>query len=149
MMDLIGEDLSLEHPTWGRLHIRNKRPSGVDNFPSSHIVVLQHNATDGATIFDVPFNGMSWMDYIAARGFDVYCYDLPGYGHSERPPQMSEPAANNAPFLHTPDAVDCLSHVVAFVSARRNVDRVCLIGWSWGTAVSSMYAGAIPNTSSA
>jgi pimeloyl-ACP methyl ester carboxylesterase len=143
-MDLIGEDLSLRHPTWGRLHIRNKRPGGVDNFSSNRVVVVQHNATDGATIFDVPFNGMSWMDYIAARGFDVYCYDLPGYCRSERPPQMSEPAANNAPFLHTQDAVDCLSHVMDFVSTRRNVDRVDLIGWSWGTAVSSIYAGANP-----
>lgn len=144
-MELIGEDLSLQHPTWGRLYIRNKRPAGTDVFPSDRVVVMQHNATDGSTIFDVPFNGLSWMDYIASRGFDVYCYDLPGYGRTQRPPQMSEPAENNTPFLHTPDAVDCLSHIVDFVCERRNIGRLCLIGWSWGTAVTSTYAGSNPD----
>ena len=144
-MQLIGEDLSVQHPAWGRIYVRNKRPAGVDDFPPERVVVMQHNATDGSTIFDVPFGGMSWMDYIATSGFDVYCYDLPGYGRSERPPQMSEPAGNNPPFMHTPDAMDCLDHVVKFVCGRRNVERLCLIGWSWGTAVAGRYAGEYPS----
>lgn len=144
-MDLIGEDLSVRHPTWGRLHVRNKRPAGVERFSSDRVVIMQHNATDGATIFDVPFGGLSWMDYIASHGFDVYCYDLPGYGRSERPRQMSEPPENNAPFLHTPDAVSCLGAVADFVCERRGIETFNLIGWSWGTAVSSIFAGDNPH----
>jgi pimeloyl-ACP methyl ester carboxylesterase len=144
-MNLIGEDLSVQHPTWGRLFVRNKRPAGTEAFPPDRIVILQHGATYGSAAFDLPFGGISWMDYIAARGFDVYCLDLPGYGRSERPPQMSEPAENNPPFMRTPEAADCLGHVVDFVCKRRNVDRLCLIGWSWGTAITGYYTANHPS----
>ena len=118
---LVGEDLSVAHETWGRIHVRNKRPAGVDRFGSDRIVIFQHGATYGSIAFDMAFAGMSWMDYAAARGFDTYCIDLPGYGRSDRPAQMSEPAENNPPFMRTPDAADCLGKVVDFVCKRRGV----------------------------
>ena len=138
-MELVGEDLSVVHPTWGRIHVRNKRPAGLEQFAPDRIVILQHGATYGSAAFDLPFGGLSWMDYIAARGFDVYCLDLPGYGRSERPAQMRAPASENPPFMRTPDAADCIGAVVDFVCARRGVDRLCLIGWSWGTAITAHY----------
>lgn len=138
-MELIGEDISVTHPKWGRIHIRNKRPAGVETFAPDRIVVMQHGATYGSAAFDLPFGGLSWMDYIASHGFDVYCLDLPGYGHSERPPQMSEAADNNPPFMRTADAAACLGSVIDFVCARRHVERVSLIGWSWGTAITGLY----------
>ena len=139
-MELIGEDLSVHHPQWGRIYVRNKRPADIAKFAPDRIVILQHGATYGSAAFDLPFGGLSWMDYIASRGFDVYCLDLPGYGRSERPPQMAVPADQNPPFMRTPDAAACLGVVVDFVCARRDVDRLCLIGWSWGTAITGSYA---------
>ena len=139
-MELIGEDLSVHHPQWGGIYVRNKRPADIAKFPPDRIVILQHGATYGSAAFDLPFGGLSWMDYIASRGFDVYCLDLPGYGRSERPPQMAVPADQNPPFMRTPDAAACLGVVVDFVCARRDVDRLCLIGWSWGTAITGSYA---------
>lgn len=138
-MDLIGEDLFVPHPKWGRIYVRNKRPVGGEQFAADRIVIFQHGATYGSAAFDLPFGGLSWMDYIAARGFDVYCIDLPGYGRSERPSQMDAPANENPPFMRTSDAADCLGTVVDFVCARRGVDRLCLIGWSWGTAITGLY----------
>lgn len=138
-MKLIGEDLSVQHPKWGRVFVRNKRPAGVEKFSADRIVVLQHGATYGSAAFDLPFGGLSWMDYIAARGFDVYCLDLPGYGRSERPVQMNESAENNPPFMRTPDAADVLAGVVDFVCERRGVDSLCLVGWSWGTAITGYF----------
>lgn len=143
--DLIGEDLSVEHPSWGRIYVRNKRPAAKETFSPDRIVIMQHGATYGSAAFDLPFGGISWMDYIAARGFDVYCLDQPGYGRSQRPPQMSEPAENNPPFMRTPDAADCLGHVVDFVCQRRGVDKLCLIGWSWGTAITGYYTSHNPD----
>lgn len=141
-MELIGEDLSVEHPKWGRIYVRNKRPAGIETFNADRIVIMQHGATYGSAAFDLPFGGLSWMDYIAARGFDVYCLDLPGYGRSERPPQMRAPAANNPPFMRTPEAADALACVIEFVRARRQVDKLCLIGWSWGTAITGYFTAA-------
>ncbi|MGE0698730.1 MAG: alpha/beta hydrolase [Hyphomicrobiaceae bacterium] len=137
--ETIGEDLSIMHPAWGRIHVRNKRPAGVDRFPGQRIAIFQHGATYGGEAFDLPFGGLSWMDYAAQRGFDCYSLDLPGYGRSARPPQMDEPAERNAPFMRTPDAAGCLGAVVDLVRARRGVERVNLVGWSWGTAITSFY----------
>lgn len=143
-MELIGEDLSVLHPVWGKIHVRNKRPAGQTAFSPDRIVIMQHGATYGSAAFDLPFAGLSWMDYIAQRGFDVYCLDLPGYGRSDRPAQMNEPPEKNPPFMHTPDAADCIGHVVDFVCERRGVGKLCLIGWSWGTAITAYFTANNP-----
>ena len=137
--ELIGEDMEVSHPTWGRIYVRNKRPTDLKQVAPNKVVIFQHGATYGSAAFDLAFNGLSWMDYVAQRGFDTYCLDLPGYGRSERPPQMSEPPENNQPFMRTHDAADCLGAVVDFVCERRSIDSVFLVGWSWGTAITSTY----------
>ncbi|MGE0767700.1 MAG: alpha/beta hydrolase [Hyphomicrobiaceae bacterium] len=144
--EIVAEDLSVDFAPWGRIFVRNKRPAGVDRFAADRIVVFQHGATYGGEAFDIPFGGMSWMDFVAARGFDCYFIDLPGYGRSTRPPQMDEPPENNPPFMRTPDAARCLGAVVDFVRARRRVDKVCLVGWSWGTAVTGYYTAGHNDT---
>ncbi len=136
------EDLSVPHARWGQIYVRNTRPRGQTSFAAERIVIIQHGATYGSLAFSLPFGGMSWMDYIAARGFDVYCLDLPGYGRSTRPPVMEVPAAHNPPFMRTPDAAECLGTVVDFVRTRRGTRHVNLIGWSWGTAITSYYTQA-------
>lgn len=143
-MELIGEDLRVAHPTWGKIYVRNKRPADQTAFAPDRIVVMQHGATYGSAAFDLPFAGVSWMDYMARRGFDVYCLDLPGYGCSDRPAQMAEPPENNPPFMHTPDAAECVGHVVDFVCKRRGVEKLCLVGWSWGTAITALFTSQNP-----
>lgn len=138
--EVITETLTVRHHGWGNIYIRNKRPRGVDRFGPSEVVVLQHGATYGSGAFDLSFDGLSWTDYLARHGFDTYCLDLPGYGRSERPPQMRVPPENNPPFMRTPDATDCLATVVDHIRELRDVSRICLVGWSWGTAITSFYA---------
>ena len=143
------QDLRVPHvgapfDTGGELHVRNVRPAGVAKFAGDRIVVLQHGATYPATAFYTPFAGLSWMDYLAQRGFDCYALDLPGYGLSTRPASMNVPADRNPPFLRTPDAVRALGSVVDHVRRTRSVDRLNLIGWSWGTAITAAFTAANP-----
>jgi len=85
-----------------QLHARNKRPEGVANFASDRIVLFVHGATYNAESgFDVPLGGVSWMDYVAQRGWDVYAMDVRGYGRSTRPKEMSQPPAENPPVVNT------------------------------------------------
>jgi pimeloyl-ACP methyl ester carboxylesterase len=82
---------------------------------------------------------MSWMDYIAQHGYDVYLVDVRGYGRSTRPPQMDQPADRNEPFGGSATAVKDLSAAVEFIRKRRNVDKINLLGWSWGTTIMGWY----------
>jgi pimeloyl-ACP methyl ester carboxylesterase len=126
-----------------RIYVRNKYRTDLTAFSSERTVVFVHGATYPAeTAFDLPLDGMSWMDYIADRGFDVYLLDVRGYGKSTRPSAMDEPADKNPPVVRTDDVVRDVAAVVDYVLARRQIERVNLIGWSWGTTIMASYAAS-------
>ena len=71
-----------------QIYVRNKHLAGTSRFTPETTVLFVHGATYPAeTSFDLPLNGLSWMDYIAQRGYDVYLMDVRGYGRSTRPPR--------------------------------------------------------------
>src|SRR6266481_5864165 len=73
------------------IYVRNKRPADMTAFRPERTVLYVHGATyPASTSFDLALDGLSWMDYIAARGYDVYLLDVRGYGRSTRPPEMAE-----------------------------------------------------------
>src|ERR1700742_756371 len=43
------------------------------------------------------FDGRSWRDSLCEAGFDVWGLDFLGFGHSDRYPQMAEPAEAHEP----------------------------------------------------
>jgi pimeloyl-ACP methyl ester carboxylesterase len=79
------------------------------------------------------------MDYIAQRGYDVYLVDLRGYGRSTRPPEMDKPAAEHDPIVRTATGVKDVGAAVDFIRKRRGVDKLNLLGWSWGTSIMGWY----------
>ena len=122
------------------LYVRNKHPQGVKKFPGEKILLYVHGSTyPSETAFDLKLNGMSWMDYIAQHGYDVYLVDLRGYGKSTRPPEMDKPAADNEPIVRTETAVKDVGAAVDFILKRRGVAKINLMGWSWGTTIMGWY----------
>jgi pimeloyl-ACP methyl ester carboxylesterase len=78
------------------IYVRNKRPTDMTSFRPERTLLYVHAATyPASTAFDLPLGGQSWMEYIAARGYDVYLLDLRGYGKSSRPKEMSEDSKAN------------------------------------------------------
>jgi pimeloyl-ACP methyl ester carboxylesterase len=123
-----------------QIYVRNKRPAGVSKFSAEKTVIYIHGATYPAeTAFDLKLDGLSWMDYIAQRGYDVYLLDVRGYGASTRPAQMDKPAKDSAPFGGTEEAMRDLDAVVEFVKKRNSIEKVNLLGWSWGTTIMQWY----------
>jgi pimeloyl-ACP methyl ester carboxylesterase len=122
------------------LYVRNKRAAGMRAFPAEKILLYVHGATyPASTSFDLPLNGLSMMDDLARQGYDVYLVDLPGYGFSDRPAQMRQPAGDNPPFMRTPDAARSVGQAVDAILKRRGVDKLNLMGWSWGTSTMGLY----------
>ena len=125
------------------LFMRNKRPKGTETFPSNRIVLFVHGITfPSESTFDLSLDGLSWMDFIARAGYDVYLVDVRGYGGSTRPSAMSEPPDRNPPVATLAEAVDDVDAAVDFIRRRRNVERIGLIGWSWGTVITGRYTAS-------
>lgn len=123
-----------------QLHVRNKRLEGRDSFSGERIVLFVHGATyPSETGFDINLPGGSWVEYVARSGYDVYFVDVRGYGRSTRPAAMDSPATENPPFATTVDAVKDVGSAVDFILKRRNISKLNLIGWSWGTAIMAGY----------
>ncbi len=127
-----------------KLYIRNKHPAALYDVRPEKTVLFLHGATYPAhSSFDMAVDGQSWMDWMAARGYDVYSLDIHGYGKSGHPPEMKQTPEANPPVVDTTDAVEDVTRAVDFILSRRNSQKVVLVGWSWGATL----AGAYANTS--
>ncbi len=122
------------------LFVRNKHPAGTQKFPSDRILLFVHGATYPAeTSFDLPIEGVSMMDLLARRGFDVYLVDVRGYGRLTRPPEMNEPPEKNKPVTSTETAAHDLGVAVDYILKKRGVSKIDVMGWSWGTSIAGLY----------
>jgi pimeloyl-ACP methyl ester carboxylesterase len=130
-----------------QIYVRNTRPDGLNTFSGPRTLLFVHGATyPSDTMFDLKFDGASWMDQIARRGYDVYAMDVRGYGRSTRPPEMEVPPQHNPPVVTTDDGVRDFGAVVDHIRQRRGVQRLNLMGWSWGTVIAGAYAAQNPGT---
>ncbi|MBO9195932.1 alpha/beta hydrolase [Rhizobium sp. 16-449-1b] len=122
------------------LFVRNKRVAGLKAFASERTVLFVHGSTyPASTSFDLALDGVSWMDCLAAQGYDTYLVDLRGYGRSSRPAEMSAPAEDGLPVVRTETAAGDVERVVNFIRQRRGIEQLNLIGWSWGTTIMASF----------
>ena len=122
------------------IYVRNKRPANMNTFRPEQTVLYVHGATyPSETAFDLELDGLSWMEYIASRGYDVWLLDLRGYGKSTRPSEMAEKPEANPPIVRGETAVKDVGAAVDFILQRRNIPRLNLLGWSWGTTLMATY----------
>ncbi|WP_417513398.1 alpha/beta hydrolase [Minwuia sp.] len=108
-------------------------------------LLMVHGATyPGTVMFDYPVEGVSWMDWMAERGFDVWCIDLLGYGKADRPAEMDAPAGASGPIVDTGEAVRDVKLAIEFILKERGISQLDLLGYSWGTAIGGQVAGEVP-----
>ena len=141
--NLVFEDLRIPSDTPGiELFLRNKHAKN-QGASTGRVLLYVHGATyPSETAFDLKLDGLSWMDYIAAHGWDVWLVDLRGYGRSTRPPEMDKPATDNAPLVTTDIAVRDVGAAIDYIMKRRGISKLSLLGWSWGTSIMGTYAAA-------
>ena len=138
---LVTEEFMIDATDPGtKLYVRNKRPEDMRRFVPERTLLFVHGATQPAeATFDLPLEGVSWMDHVARHGWDVYLVDVRGYGRSTRPPEMDRPAESNPPIVKTDAAIKDVGSVVEFILQRRGIPKLSLMGWSWGCAIMGAY----------
>jgi pimeloyl-ACP methyl ester carboxylesterase len=125
------------------LGVLEKRGDQTD--PHLPPVLLVHGATLGASLFDLPRPGYSLMAWLASKGRAVYALDVRGFGTSLSGSVMNAGPRDHAPFARADDAVRDIGAALDFILARERVEAVDLIGFSWGTITSALYAASAPD----
>ncbi len=139
--DLVTEDFMVPAADPGyQIHVRNKRPADLNRFAPGNIILFVHGATTPPEAgFDLKLDGLSWMEWMARQGNDVYFVSVRGYGRSTRPKELDAPPMSNPPVVRLPQATSDVNTAVDFIRKRRGVDKISLLGHSWGTTIMASY----------
>jgi pimeloyl-ACP methyl ester carboxylesterase len=124
-----------------KLGIRHKH--GAVKPGRDPVLFLHGSSFPSALAFDFRMEGGSWMDQLAEQGFDVYALDFPGYGLSDRYPEMSSGA--EYPAGRAKEVTGDVDAAVDLILCRTGKRRILLIGHSWGGSVAARYAGLHPD----
>jgi pimeloyl-ACP methyl ester carboxylesterase len=92
------------------------------------------------------FDGVSWMDDLATRGFDVWAFDFLGYGGSDRYPEMHDAPTAHVPLGRAPEAARQIAACVDFIRSRAQSAQVSLVAHSWGTIPAGLFASDHPES---
>ena len=105
-------------------------------------VLYVHGATfPSALSIAHRFDEKSWRDALCAAGFDVWGLDFYGFGHSDRYPEMHQPATDNSALCLAEDAAKQLDASIRFILAHQNIEKISLISHSWGSMPAGLFAG--------
>src|SRR5262247_4656155 len=124
-----------------KIFLREKMAQGNTRFADDNVVLFLHGATAPSTCdFDLEYKDYSWADWLVKRGYVVWMGDYRNYGYSTREKTMEEPAAKNQPVTRSYLALRDIEAMVNHIRRMRNVQKVTLIGWSWGAMMAGYYA---------
>jgi pimeloyl-ACP methyl ester carboxylesterase len=141
------EDFFVPSDTAGiDLHLRRKRLAHVENFPSERTLLLMHGATfSSGSLFDAPVEGASFMDQLAAAGFDVYAVDVRGYGASTQPPETAGAVDPSQQPVRIETAIRDLGTAIDSILESRKLDQLNLVAMSWGGSIAGGYTAKNPD----
>jgi pimeloyl-ACP methyl ester carboxylesterase len=127
-----GKPLSIE--VWEKYR-RDMDPKGFTT--TGKVALLAHGAgNSGRVVFDVQVpdaTGLTYslMDYLADQGFAVFTLAYQNYGRSDHHPCGL--------CLTTQAVANDINAAVDHIRSLRSVDKVYLLGWSWGTSTAGLF----------
>jgi pimeloyl-ACP methyl ester carboxylesterase len=138
---IVKQDVTIDGADPGvKLFVRSKMAAGAKP-TANNVVLFVHGATFPSTPdFDLGFQDYSWADWMVRRGWVVFMFDVRNYGFSSREPAMDQPASAHRPVSRSFLVVRDIQSVLDHIRAKYKVDKVSLIGWSWGAMTSGYYA---------
>lgn len=102
-------------------------------------MLFVHGATYGSRLYDIAVPGMSWIEAASGAGFAAYALDIRGYGKS----RSAAVARPSEPYARSSDAICDIADAMDFLLRRHGVDRLALVGGSWGSITTALYTSTI------
>ncbi|MCE3268084.1 MAG: putative hydrolase [Burkholderiales bacterium] len=100
-------------------------------------ILLIHGVTFSSHQFDFPYKDYSLADFLAKHGFRVWLLDLTGYGNSQKP--------KNGFIVNSNYAANDIAGAVNLIRKYEHIEKINLLGWSFGTISSSIMAKKYTN----
>ncbi|MDX5414237.1 MAG: alpha/beta fold hydrolase [Rhodobacterales bacterium] len=116
-----------------RLHLRARAGHGTGQ---SMPVLFVHGATFSSRLYDIPHEGVNWLQAAADAGLSPYALDIRGYGRS-KPADFPQDAP---PYATGDQAIADIGDAVDWIAERHGGGPVGLLGWSWGSITTARYA---------
>lgn len=107
--------------------------------PRGTVLILHGSTIPTLLSAGYGLEGGSWMDDLAARGFDVWGLDFLGYGQSDRYPQMVSGDPNAPPLESAAEGADEVLQAMAFIRTKTDAP-LSIVAHSWGTLVAGIVA---------
>lgn len=102
-------------------------------------VLFVHGATYASRLYDIPHPGASWLRAAADAGFAAYALDIRGYGQS----RSARLASATRPYARATEAIRDIGDAVDWICARHRAGAIRLVGGSWGSITTAIYAATI------
>jgi alpha-beta hydrolase superfamily lysophospholipase len=128
---------------WLTLALHEKHRADITPATAAGVVLFVHGATLSSVLHDIPVPGRSWVEDLAHAGFIVFALDVRGYGGSTRPTSFASPPDGNPPFARAAEVIHDIDDAVDLIRACTGMAHVNLIGGSWGSVTSGLYAATI------
>ena len=93
-------------------------------------ILLVHGVTYSSHEFNIDYKDYSLVKKLANEGYAVWRIDIAGFGQSE--------PVNDGFMPDSAYAADDVNAAVAFIVQKTGKEKIDLLGWSWGTVVSSL-----------
>lgn len=99
-------------------------------------ILLVHGLTYSSHEFDIDYQDYSLVRLLAREGYAVWRVDIAGYGRS---------GAVEDGFMPDSDyAGEDINAAVELIVAETGLDKIDVLGWSWGTVTSSRFVNKYP-----
>lgn len=117
--------------------------SAVQSFsrrPRPIVLFAEGSAVPTAGNAGFRIDGLSWMDYLAKHGFDVWALDYLGLGESSRYSETD----TAPPRGRASDCASQLESAARFILRRQGAQKLSVIGDSFGSLVAGIFASRTP-----
>ncbi|MFO8163296.1 MAG: alpha/beta fold hydrolase [Desulfatiglandales bacterium] len=128
----VQNEYRVKSPDGPTIYVVRKAPS---QYKPTKVVLLIPWVKSGSTVYNLPIKGYNLMDYLVSKGFVTYAVDHRSYGKSSKTTGLDVSADNCGKDMKA---------VADFIQAKENVDKINLVGLSFGTTISLSLAAHYP-----